>query len=128
MDLAALDEELAARVVAAEEAIYARPDDPMTNWSADDLRDAFVAADLNTGMELQVESSDLPVNADLLARWFTSSGTAGQARPSYADHLRALLTAEELARVADLFRQQLLNRTVAWQTTTAFVMARARQE
>ncbi|MEZ4770053.1 MAG: hypothetical protein R2844_16675 [Caldilineales bacterium] len=64
------------------------------------------------------------VTADVLARWLTPSAAAGQGRPSYADHLGALLGEEELTQASDLFRKALLNRPVAWQTTTAFVVAR----
>ena len=59
-----------------------------------------------------------------LGRWMTPGVASGQQRPSYAENLRVLLSEEELTQVGDLFRKALLNRPVAWQTTTAFITAR----
>ena len=125
VDLASLGKDLAGRVTEAEEAIYSRPDDPMVNWNEGDLQVAFSAAGLHAVVEIEHESSEVQVTADVLARWFTASAATGQGRPSYADHLRSRLTEEELAQVGNLFRLELLNRPVAWQATTAFLVARA---
>ncbi len=83
------------------------------------------AAGLQVVVEIERESSDLQVTAEVLARWFTASTAPGPSRPSYADHLRSRLSQDELAKVYDLFRGQLLNRPVAWQASTAFVLARS---
>ena len=125
VDLAALSDDLTGRVMQAEEAIYSQPDDPMVNWDEDDLRAAFDAAGLQVVVEIERESSEVQVTAEVLARWFTASTATGQSRPSYADHLRSRLSQDELAEVYDLFRGQLLNRPVAWQASTAFVLARS---
>ena len=104
VDLTALGDDLAGRVMQAEEAIYSRPDDPMVNWNEDDLRAAFSATGLHTVVEIEHESSEVQVTAEVLARWFTASAATGQSRPSYADHLRSGLSEDELAKVSDLFR------------------------
>ncbi|MCA9870420.1 MAG: AAA family ATPase, partial [Anaerolineae bacterium] len=123
VDLTPLGADLARRVEESEEGIYSRPEDPMVNWDEDDLRAAFAAAELDVAVESQREESEVLVTAEVLARWFTPSAASGRARPSYADHLRALLNEEELTQVGDLFRKALLNRPVPWQTTTAFITA-----
>ena len=123
VDLTPLGADLARRVEESEEGIYSRPEDPMVNWDEDDLRAAFAAAGLEVAVESQREESEVLVTAEVLARWFTPSAASGRARPSYADHLRALLNEEELTQVGDLFRKALLNRPVPWKTTTAFITA-----
>ncbi|MCB0253560.1 MAG: AAA family ATPase [Anaerolineae bacterium] len=123
VDLTPLGADLARRVEESEEGIYSRPEDPMVNWDEDDLRAAFAAAGLEVTIESQREESEVLVTAEVLARWFTPGAASGRARPSYADHLRALLNEEELTQVGDLFRKALLNRPVPWKTTTAFITA-----
>jgi len=56
---------------------------------------------------------------------FTPAG-AGE-RPSYIDRLRQRLDAAECAQVEAAFRQQLANRAVPWETTTAYLTASVRQ-
>jgi len=124
VDLMPLGAQLAARVTEAEEAIYTQSDDPMVNWDEDDLRAAFAAAGLAVTVGSEREQSEVLVTAEVLARWLTPGVASGQQRPSYADHLRVLLSEEELTQASDLLRRALLNRPVAWQTTTAFVIAR----
>ena len=121
VDLATLDEMVAQQIVAAEEGIYAQPDDPMVNWDEAALQRAFDAAGLLTQVSVEREESQVQVTPALLARWFTPA-RAGE-RPSYVDHLRQRLDAAQCAQVETLFRQQLANRAVAWETTLVYLAA-----
>jgi putative ATPase len=125
VDLAELDGALANKVRAAEESIYADPDDPLVNWGEDDLRDAFLAANLTEvtveGVETIAEARISPTQLD---RWF-SPAAAGE-RPSYAQRLASLLKPEEIAAVEALYRRKLTGQTVPWRSVTAYLLARRR--
>ncbi|MFZ2360997.1 MAG: AAA family ATPase, partial [Anaerolineae bacterium] len=125
VDLTTLGDELAQQVVEAEEAIYRQADDPLVNWDEESLRQAFEAAGLAVQVSVERERSETQVTPALLARWFTPAG-AGE-RPSYIDRLRQRLDAQECVQVEALFRQQLANRAVPWETTTAYGVAHAPQ-
>ena len=90
VNLTELGEGLAAKVRDAEEAIYADPNDPLVNWAEDDLRAAFLAANLT---EVSVEGIETVVEARIspgqLDRWF-SPATFGE-RPSYVQRLASVL-------------------------------------
>jgi hypothetical protein len=60
------------------------------------------------------------VSPATLDRWFTLA--SDRDRPSYAQHLRRRLAADELAGVEALFRQQLGGQPVPWRTRTVFVL------
>jgi putative ATPase len=126
-DLSFLDAALRERLVAAEEAIYSAADDPMVNWDGDDLAAIFQAAGL-VGVRVEVEThvAQQRINADLLARWFFAADEAAPAggRPSYAQHLRRRLSADEVEQVRVLFERQLRDQVVEWVTVTAFVTGR----
>jgi putative ATPase len=123
VDLSALDEDLRQRVMAAEEAIYADPDDPMVDWDAPDLEAAFQAAGLS---DVQIEEETLSaqqhISPEHLARWFGSGGNRG--RLSYARHLARHISAAELAQVRALFERQLQNQAVAWTSRIVYLSAR----
>lgn len=115
-----VDKDLFDRIVIAEEAIYTETSDPMVNWDVDDLRTAFEAV----GLVVQVQKEQIPtqmhITSALLERWFASAGN----RPTYATRLAEKLSQEEVVVVKDLFSRYLLNQTVTWETTIAFVQAR----
>jgi putative ATPase len=121
VDLTELNKRLAQRVVAAEEAIYTRDDDPLVNWDAEGLAALWSATGLRVEVATETESAEVRVTAGLLARWFAPGGDD---RPSYAQHLAAELSAGEIEAVAALFQRQLLNQTVDWHSRTAYVVAR----
>jgi putative ATPase len=58
------------------------------------------------------------ITAAMLDRWFGSQGN------SYRDRLSGNLKPQELAVVEKMFRQQLLNQSVTWQTHIAFLRAK----
>jgi len=126
VDLAPLGEALAQQMVAAEEAIYLQPDDPLVNWDEKVLQRAFAAAGLVTQVSVEQERSQMQVTAGLLDRWFTSAGRGE--RPSYMDRLRQRLEASACAAVEALYRQQLAQRAVSWETTTVYLAASARHD
>ena len=121
VDTGRLDPDLVARWQAAEEAIYARSDDPLTNWDAPELLAAAEAAGLAAQMQTEEDVTDMQITASVIARWFTP---AKDGRPSYADHLAAQLSQEEIAAVRSVCEQQLLGQTVAWRGLTAYFVAR----
>jgi putative ATPase len=125
VDLTELGPDLAARLQAAEEAIYHAPDDPLVDWDVPDLAAALLAAGFQLPGQLRCETQadERHLTATHLARWFTMA-TAG-ARPSFASRLLTHLTPEELPCVEACFRRQLLDQTVAWRTTLVYVTASA---
>ena len=122
VDLAPLGEDLAGRVQAAEEAIYADADDAMVRWQAEELGEACRAAgfdQVHVGTERY--SGEQEIRREQLARWFDPAPRG--ARPSYGERLGRLLSPEELARVRELFYGQLAGRAVQWTSTIAYVRA-----
>ncbi len=129
VDLARLDAALAAKVTAAEEAIYTDPADPLVNWTAADLAALLEAAGLADVRVEPVETlADARIGPALLDRWFMAAGTAVGAgageRPSYVQRLAAALDADEIAAVERLYRGSLTGATVAWRSVTAYVVGR----
>ena len=122
VDLDALPGDLAERVIAAEEAIYAA-DDPWVNWDADDLEVALRAVGLDeVTVEVEIGSSEMLITPALLDRWFDRE--AQRDRRTYVQHLLQGLSEEDVVQVQGLVGRTLRNQTVAWQTTTAYVIAR----
>ncbi len=124
VDLSSLGDDLAARLRAAEEAIYAAADDPLVNWTGADLADAFRAAGLaDVTVEAVESTADMRIGSALLDRWFTLA--AADARPAYVQHLAGHLSADEIADVEALYRRKLTGVTVPWRSVTAYLVARA---
>ncbi len=122
VDLAGLDPDLAARLAAAEEAIYADPSDPLVRWDAADLAGALEAAGWRSvRADLSRHTSAQRIGGEMLARWFDPA-RAG-ARPGYAARLGEHLTTAEVAAVRRLFEAQLRDATVSWASTIAYVTA-----
>ncbi|BAY20137.1 recombination factor protein RarA/unknown domain fusion protein (plasmid) [Anabaenopsis circularis NIES-21] len=115
----ALDKKLYKRLVEAEEAIYADQSDPMLNWDADDLRDAFASTGLTVDMVVEQNSTRMHISNAFLERLFATKGN----RPSYAQRLGEKLTLEELEKLKAAFIQYLLNQTIDWQSAIAFLKA-----
>jgi putative ATPase len=104
------------RLVKAEEGIYHNPEDAMVNWDGDELRSLFQAAGLTAEVEIETTETDLQITPTLLERWFKT----GSGRPSYGDHLAAVLNSEELVTVQNIFQKTLVNQRVKWQGAIAF--------
>ena len=112
-----LPDEFGDRWIRAEEAIYANPDDSMTNWDIDDLRSAFEKVDLKVEIEVERITTPMQISTALLNRWFSTS----QAKPSYASYLAKFLTNDEIAIVQHLLTNKLLNKTVDWASSAAMI-------
>ncbi|MEA3337056.1 MAG: AAA family ATPase [Chloroflexota bacterium] len=121
LDRTALDSDLVAALVEAEEAIYRRDDDPMVNWNEEDLRAALDGGNLTGEVVLKPEQRELIISQAMLDRWFQPS--SDEKRPSYRDHLARTLTADDLKTVQKAFRLQLSNATVSWSGANAFLKA-----
>ena len=123
--MSSLGDDLAARVVAGEEAIYADTEDTMVNWDVTDLRAIFNRDNL-TNVEFFEEtvSAPLRVGAGQVERWFAVDSNNG--RPTYAWRLLNAsngLTKEELAQLKQIFQRQLVGQVVSWQSTVVYVVA-----
>jgi putative ATPase len=121
---AELGQELAARLVAAEEAIYMRHDDPLVSWDENDLAALWKATGLHVELANETEITEVRVGAGLLARWFSDTSVEG--RPTYAQHLSTQLTPDEIDQVRALYQRHLLNQSVAWHSRTVYLVARVR--
>ncbi len=124
VDLSALESDLGQRVVEAEEAIYAAADDPLVNWTEDNLQGALEEVgfeEVRCGVEVQ--ESEALITADTLQRWFSQED--GRARPSYGQYLRRCISEEELVQIRALYERQLTGQTVRWRTRIAFLSGRS---
>ncbi len=123
VDLSALPEDLAARIAAAEEAIYTNPADPMVNWDLPDLQTVLQTAGF-ARVELIAEKSatEMHLGAEQINRWFAPTAEAGR-RPTFAQHLLGQLSPAELADLKRLFERQLLGQVIAWNSTVVYVAA-----
>ena len=123
VDLSRLEARLVERVIAAEEAIYADPGDPMVNWDGADLQQAFEQADFSQ-VELKVETinSERHIETAQIQRWFDLE-SAGR-RATLAQHLaRQGIVPAELANLRQIFEQQLMEQVIPWQSTIVYLVA-----
>jgi putative ATPase len=123
VDLSSLDEDLQERILAAEEGIYADTGNPLVNWSAADLKHALEAAGFEAAAaQEESEESETLISSAAIEGWFAVDPE--RERPSYAQHLLARLTMDEVAEVRALFQRQLVGQAVAWRTRIAFIVGR----
>ena len=128
-DRSLLRAELAARLVEAEESIYADGADGLVNWDEETLRAALSAAfpqeaqagrvsleRIDTGMDVRITDA-------LIRRWF---GAALGERRSYAERLAERMRPSEVEQVESWLRGQLLNRTVVWRRRAALLRVASR--
>jgi putative ATPase len=116
LDLEAEGEAFRKKLSEAEAMIYTDPDNPLLNWSAEDLR-AIVE---NAG--LGVLQADIQRFADLrtirsqdIERWFAPRSG------SYADRASAFLSSTELGRLRKICADQLSDREIAWYSNILFL-------
>jgi putative ATPase len=108
------------RWVKAEEAIYANPDDAMTNWDIEDLHSWFERAELTVEMEVENTISPLQISSATIDGWFGQN----ESKPSYAKHLSKFLSKPEIAILQQAIVDLLLNQTVDWQSKSVVLFAR----
>ncbi|MBW4693886.1 MAG: AAA family ATPase [Lyngbya sp. HA4199-MV5] len=113
-----LTTKLYKKLVQAEEAIYAQPDDPMVNWDASDLQTMFEGVGFKVELQVEPLSTDTLITAALIDRWFATD----RAQPTYAMHLSHQLSPAEMTKVQAAF-DRLVNQTVHWYSTIVFVHA-----
>ena len=123
IDLDRLDADLAERLVAAEEAIYANTDNPQVNWDVEDIVKLCADAGLSQ-VHTRVDSqpSQRHIDPRQLNHWFNPGG---EKRHTYANYLSQHLDEGELQQVRKLFERELAHRTVPWTTTQVFLQAHA---
>ncbi len=118
-----LSPELLERWREAEEALYARADDPMVNWGPAELERALSEAGWQSDEIVPVaQELELTVSPAQVERWFAPA--APGARESYVDHLRRMLDEEAIAAVHQALAAQLVGQTVRWKSVWVFVAAR----
>jgi putative ATPase len=122
ISLDALPPKLQSKLQKAEEAIYANSDDAMVNWDLQDLQQDFAQMGWVLQIEMATTETQVLITAAMLDRWFTPN------ERSYHDRLGVSLNQKELAEVQKIFRQQLLNQQVTWQTNIAFLLAKIKPE
>ena len=105
-----LPDAFGGRWIQAEEAIYANPNDSMTNWDIDDLKSGFEKGGLTAEIEVERITTPMQISTALLKLWFGKT----QTKPSYASHLAKFLTDDEIAIAQQLLTNKLLNKTVDW--------------
>jgi putative ATPase len=120
VDLQTLSDALAQKLMEAEEAIYADPDDPMVNWDEEMLGGIFEGAGFDAAAEVTETESQVRITEALLDRWFAP---AGEDRPSYRQRLGDHLSPDDLAQVEALFRRQLRGQIVPWRSQRLLLFA-----
>lgn len=114
-----LDKKLYQRLVMAEEAIYSNQSDPMLNWDAFDLQQAFEDAGLTVEVSVEQNTTPIHISSGFIERLFRANAN----RPSYGERLAQNLTSEEIHSLNEIFMRSLLNQTVSWMSSTAFLKA-----
>jgi len=108
------------KVQKAEEAIYTDESDPLVNWDESDLQAGLEAAGFsNTSIQLAHEKKQRQLTTVHLARWFGDSGNG-----TYGQRLLdGGLSEKEVAKVATLYRRQLQEQIVGWETAVVYLIA-----
>ena len=123
-DRSTLRPELAERLIAAEEAIYADSADALVNWDEDTMEAALFAAfpaqaqSGRVSIERIDADTDVLISEGMVRRWF---GPALGDRRSYAERLAEGMGPEEVEQIEGWVRGQLLNRTVPWRRRTVLL-------
>ncbi len=123
VDLSPLEARLVERITAAEESIYTNPDDPMVNWGVADVRTILAEAGFaNPEMVEEAVTTQLRVGTGQIERWF-GQAPEGE-KPTYAQHLlKAGIEATDVEKLKGIFRSQLENEVINWQSTLVYVVA-----
>jgi putative ATPase len=115
LNVALIEPELYRQLSAAEAQIYINPDDDRVNWDVPDLQRDFETAGFRCEIEVVTVRSQVVITSGLLAHWLEGN---------YGDQLQAYgLSAGERERVRSHFIQQLMDQSVTWHRSTAFIRA-----
>ena len=113
---------LAKKVAQAEEVIYADKTDPLVNWDESDLQAGLEATGFTTvTLQLDREKGQRRLTADHLERWF-----GGEGEGTYGRRLReGGLSEKEVEKVCALYKRQLEEQIVGWETAVTYIIATA---
>ncbi len=119
-----LDKGLVEKWKAAEEAIYEDSNDPMVNWTPDDLSTAFQRAGFSIP-DFQIEKArmEILVTDSVISRWFPENVSSRAGRPSYGERLNSLLSRKEMDRVKRHITEKLSGEKILWQSETVYLKA-----
>jgi putative ATPase len=119
----AMDSVLMQRWQEAEAALYDAMDEPHLLWDVSDVEAALHTAGFHVYPPLRCEThtEERRITAAVLERWFAMAVEP----PSYAQRLRAYLTAEELLRIETCLRHQVGEQIVPWQTALVYITVTA---
>ncbi|MEL4897115.1 AAA family ATPase [Crocosphaera sp. Alani8] len=121
-----LPSELLDKLKIAESAIYQDTSDPMVNWDGFDLQKDLQKAGLTVKVEQQRSHTSILITTALVERWFAT--TQINHRPTYRQHLKNKLTDNQINHVKQVFTKYLLNQTVNWSSTVAYLKASLARE
>ena len=127
---AGLDKRVVKRWISAEEAIYEDPDDPMVNWTREDLALSFDQAGLLVN-HFQPEQTviEILVTEAVLSRWFPvfTRASITESRPSYRERLAALLSSDEVDQIQRYIALELLGKKIRWISEAVYLRARLKK-
>ncbi|MCB8938707.1 MAG: AAA family ATPase [Ardenticatenaceae bacterium] len=116
---------LANKVAQAEESIYADASDPLVNWDVADVQVGLEAAGfILASQQLDREKGQRRLTKGHLARWFGSSGDESPGYGTYGQKLLdAGLSEKEMGKVHTLYKRQLEEQVVGWETAVFYTVA-----
>ena len=111
---------LAKKVTKAEEAIYADESDPLVNWDETAVLAGLEAAGFTiASQQLDREKGQRRLTKGHLERWFGGDGEG-----TYGRRLReAGLSEKEVDKVRTLYKRQLEEQIVGWETAVFYIIA-----
>ncbi|MCP5100419.1 MAG: AAA family ATPase [Chloroflexi bacterium] len=122
IDWTNIPDTLFAQVRDAEESIYSDQADPLVNWNEAELITALQKLGLTQiNKRLTTETQQRRITAVHIERWFGETAV-DEIRQSYAQRLGAAgLENEALSNVEKLYRRQLQDQTIPWQTKILYL-------
>ena len=126
VDRKRLDKKLVEKWIAAEEAIYDDPDDPMVNWNPEDLAHAFDDAGvLMKHFQSEQTVVEIFMTEGVLSRWFpkTTGTLKTPARPSYRERLASFLSPDEVDQIRSHITKNLDGKQVQWTSESIYLVA-----
>jgi putative ATPase len=126
VDREGLDEKLVKKWISAEETIYEDSDDPMVNWTRDDLSNAFDQAGLlMKHFHSEQTAIEILVTDAVLSRWFpeVSGASIIPGRSSYRERLAALLSPDEVDQIRRYITLKLAGKQIRWTSESIYLVA-----
>lgn len=117
LDARHADTHLLNQLIEAEALLYNNPADPMLNWSAADLQQAFESSGFTCAIEVAKFESEVLISPERLQQWMGAGS-------KYSDRLAQHgLTQSQIDRIRLTFSQQLSQQKVNWTRSIAFIEA-----